>query len=157
MRRRFGTDALESIPLKLIIVAIVASMSVVPAAQALVGLEGRELVRRAEMQLDKVVTVAQVLTVQGPGNVRTLEMDFRSGTKLSFLELRAGDRLGGPNASSAILVLSNGGIMTRIARAPECSMCSTDLTAFVAYQPLFDLRMTAVLDNRTTVVMLEMV
>ncbi len=154
---QWRNDALESIPLKLIIVAVVASMSVLPAAQALAGLEAREFVRRAEIQMDRVVTAAQILTVQGPGNVRTIGIDFRSGADVKLEELRIGDRPGGPNSSCVLLTLSHGGVMTRVAADPPCVICSKDGTTFVASQPAFELRMTAVLDNRTTVIRLEMV
>jgi len=149
--------ALESLPLKLSIVAVVASMSVLPAAKALDGLETREFVKRVEMQLDRVVTAAQILTVQGPGNVRTLSLDFRSAANIAFEQLRVGDRPDGPNSSSASVLLNNGGIMTRIATDPGCVICSENRTAFVAGQPEFGLRMTAVLDNRTIIVLVEMV
>jgi hypothetical protein len=154
---RWDDQALVSIPLKLIIVAVVATTAVLPAAQALAGLESREFVRRAEMQLDRVVTAAQVLTVQGPGNVRTLSLDFTSAANLEFEELRVGDRRGGSNSSCAILILSNGALMTRVATDPTCDICSRDMTAFVASQLVFDLRMVAVLHNGTTVIQLEMV
>lgn len=157
MISRWDVRALESVPLKLIIVVVVATMSVLPAAQALAGLESREFVRRAEIQLDRVVTAVQVLTVQGPGNVRTLSFDFRSEGGLAFEELRIGDRMGGPNSSCAILRLSNGGVIARVASDPPCAACSTHMEAFVATQPLFDMRMTATLGNEMTVILLEMV
>ena len=149
------TAGLESIPLKLIIVAVVATMSVVPAAQALTGLENREFARRAEVQLDLIVTTAQVLTVQGPGNVRTISLDFRGEGSLQFDRLCIGDPMGGTNSSSVKLILNNGAVLTRIAQDPPCTICSSSLACFVSSQDCIELRMAALLDNRTTLVIVE--
>ena len=151
------TAGLESIPLKLIIVAVVATMSVVPAAQALTGLENRDFGRRAEVQLDLIVTTAQVLTVQGPGNVRTISLDFSGEGSLQFERLCIGDPLGGPNSSSAKLVLNNGAVLTRVAQDPPCTFCSSSMACFVSSLDRIELRMAAVLDNRTTLVIVEAV
>lgn len=148
---------LESIPLKLIIVAVVATMSVIPAAQALTGLENREFGRRAEVQLDLIVTTAQVLTVQGPGNVRTITLDFRGDGSLQFDRLCIGDPIGGTNSSSVRLVLNNGAVLTRIAQDPPCTICSSSMACFVSDRNCIDLRMASVLDNRTTLVIVEAV
>lgn len=157
MSMRSDDSGLESIPLKLMIVAVVATMSVLPAAQALTGLETREFARRADLQLDMIVTTAQVLTVQGPGNVRTLALDFTTDAQLGLHELRVGDRIKSPNSSSVILVLNNGAVMGRVASDPPCALCSRNMATLIVRQPDFDLRMVAVLENRTTVVLVELV
>jgi len=157
MPRRWDDRALEALPLRLMIVALVASMSVLPAAQALSGFEDREFMRRAEMQLDRLVTASQILTVQGPGNVRTLSLDFTSSGRLAFDRLRVGDRPDGPNASGVIVLLNNGARVTRLAMDPACTLCSKDGSVFVSTQPAFDLRLTALMENRTILVRLEMV
>lgn len=146
------TAGLESIPLKLIVVAIVATMSVVPTAQALTGLENRDFTRRAQVQLDLIVTTAQVLTVQGPGNVRTISLDFSGEGSLRFERLCIGDPMGGANSSSVKLVLNNGAVLTRIAQDPPCTICSSSMASFVSTQDCIELRMAALLDNRTTLV-----
>ena len=156
MRRPLGdASALESVPLKLIIVAAVATMSVLPAAQALAGLENREFARRAEVQLDLIVTTAQVLTVQGPGNVRTINLDFMSDGSLQLDRILVGGPAGGVNSSSVRLVLNNGAVMTRIAQDPTCAICSPSMTGLVLYQASMELRMAAVLENRTTLIIVE--
>jgi hypothetical protein len=157
MPHQWDDRALESIPLKLIVVAVVASMSVLPAAKAFAGLESHEFVRRAEIQLDRLVTASEILTVQGPGNVRTLDLDFSSDSDLAFQKFMIGDRPGGPNESCAMLILSNGGVMTRLASNPYCTICSTDRGPFHSYEACFSIRMTSAFENRTTVVLVEMV
>lgn len=158
MRRlRNDTGGLESLPLKLIIVAVVATMSVLPASQALSGLENREFARRAQIQLDLVVRTAQVLAVQGPGNVRTINLDFTTNGKLSFERITIGDRVGGANSSSCVLVLSNGARMIRVATDPGCIICSHSMLEFESTHAKFDLRMNAALDNRTILIVVGMV
>jgi len=153
---RMSTDALESIPLRLIIIAIVASMSILPAAEALDGLETREFLRRAEIQLDRIVTTAQILSVQGFGNVRTIRLDFSSGSDLGLDELRVGDKPGGSNVSSAVLVLNNGGLLAKTATNPPCQISSRGMTALVCRMTTLDLRMTATMENGTSVIVVEM-
>ena len=148
---------LESIPLKLAIVAVVATLSVMPATQALSALENRDFQRRAEIQLNVVVTTAQVLTVQGPGNVRTISLDFRSEGRLVFEQLCIGDAIGGANSSVVRLTLSNGAVMINVARDPPCIICSSARTEFVSNQVSIYLRMASELDNRTTIVIVEAV
>ncbi len=148
---------LESLPLKLAIVAVVAALSVMPAAQALAGLEDRDFVRTAEVQLNLVVTTAQILTVQGPGNVRTIGLDFRSEGRLGLSQLCIGDELGGLNSSAVILVLANGAVMVRVANDPPCVLCSPTKSGFLASQDVLDLRMSAEFDNRTTLIIVEAV
>lgn len=157
MHLRRDDRALESLPLKLVIVVVVATMSVLPAARALAGLEDREFARRAGLELDRIVTAAELLTVRGPGNVRTISLDFSSDGGLSYQNLTAGDRQGGPNASGVVLRLSNGARITRLAEDPQCVLRSVEGDALVATQPRFDLRMAAVLEGGMTVIVLELV
>ncbi len=153
---RTDIAGVESLPMKLIIVAVVATMSVVPAAQALSGLENREFARRSEIQLELIVTAAQVLTVQGPGNARTLSIDFSTNGKLGFDRFTIGDRVGGPNSSSVILAFNNGAVMIRIADDPGCVICTSDMVGLTCTQCEFNLRMVAVLGNRTTLIVVEL-
>ncbi len=150
-------DGLESLPLKLAIVAVVATLSVLPASQALAGLENREFARKAELQLNLIVTTAQVLTVQGPGNVKTISLDFESHGELGFDRLTVGDRPESANSSAVRLTLNNGAVMARTATDPPCVLCSGSKTAFVSMQGAIDLRMTAELDGDTTVITVEAV
>ncbi|MCU0852888.1 MAG: hypothetical protein MUC90_06550 [Thermoplasmata archaeon] len=123
---RLGDDesALESIPLRLMIVAVVVSMSVIPASQALENLRDGDFVRRAEAQLDLVVSTAEVLAIEGPGGVRTIELDFRSEGSLRFRSMVVGDSVDGPNVSAVVLRLSNGGTIVRTADSPTIMMIS---------------------------------
>jgi hypothetical protein len=123
---RLGEDesALESIPLRLMIVAVVVSMSVIPASQALENLRDGDFVRRAEAQLDLIVSTAEVLAIEGPGGVRTIELDFRSEGSLRFRCMFVGDSEDGANVSAVVLRLSNGGTIVRTADNPTIIMIS---------------------------------
>jgi len=157
MTVRWDSEGLESIPLKLIIVAVVATMSVLPAAQALSGLESRDFVRRAGVQMDRLATLSQVLTVQGPGNVRTVDLDFSSESRLAFEQFMFGDEPRGANESRVMLVLNNGGIIVRLASEPPCTICAEDRGPFVSNQATFSIRMTSVFEDNRTIVLVGMV
>lgn len=123
---RLGDDesALESIPLRLMIVAVVVSMSVIPASEALESLRDGDFVRRAEAQLDLIVSTVEVLAIEGPGGMRTIELDFRSEGSLRFESLIIGDSEDGPNVSAVVLRLSNGGTIVRTADSPPVAIGS---------------------------------
>ena len=155
----FGNDrdALESLPLKLMIVAVVASLSIIPAGQALEGFRNRDLVTRAQLELESVISAAQTLMIDGPGGVRTLHLDFESSGSLAFDHLTIGDGRGGPNMSSAVLHLASGSKLIRTATEPEVWMTSESGNTLVIDTPACDLRLSAQLENRTAFVLVELV
>jgi hypothetical protein len=155
MRLRSDGTGLESIPLKLMIVAIVASLSIIPASRALQGLENRDFVRRAGLGLDLIISTAQTLSIEGPGGVRTISLDLRGGGSLRPECLTVGDRVGGPNSSSTILRLTNSATIVRSAFDPPAIMVGW--RAFVTNSLVLDLRMSATLQNRTIYVLVESV
>ena len=157
MRLREDRTALETIPLRLMIIAVVASMSVVPAAQALDGLENREFMRRADLQLERIISTAQLLAIAGPGNVRTIDLDFGGDGSVRFESVVIGDRQGGANISSAILRLSTGALKVHTATDPPVWMMAETGTGLVLTMPLTKLRMSAVFENRACFVLLEVV
>ena len=148
---------LESIPLKLMIVAVVASLSVIPASHALQGLENRDFVRRACLELEMIIATAQTLTTEGPGSVRTISLDLRGDGSLRPDRLTIGDRVGGPNASSAVLRLGNSATIVRSATDPPAMIIGPGWTALVASSFVLDLKMSAMLGNRTVYVLVEVV
>ena len=148
-------SALESIPLKLMIVAVVASLSVLPAAEALDGLRNRDFVRRAELQLDALMLAVQTLAVEGPGAVRTASLDFSCEGGLRFSSLTLGDREDGPCRSSVVLEFANGARMVRSALEPIVLMRSPDGCSLTVLQPVFDLRLTATMNDGASFVLVE--
>ncbi len=148
-------QAVESVPIKLVIVAVVVSLSVVPAAEALDVLRNRDLVRRAAMELEELVTIAQVMAIQGPGNIRTLSVDLRGDGSLRFDRLTIGDSGQGPNVSSAILRFTNGAIVTRSAQEPPVWLRSVSGGALIVDQPIFELRLESVLEHRVLSIVAE--
>lgn len=122
MSLRDDDSALESIPLRLMIVAVVVSMSVVPASEALGTLRNGDFIRRAEAQLEVITSMAEVLAVEGPGGTRTVELDFSSAGSLRFQSMVIGDSEDGPNASAVVMRLSNGGTIVRTADDPPVAM-----------------------------------
>lgn len=150
-------SGLESLPLKLIIVAVVVAMSVVPASNALESMRDRDFLARAGAQLDTIVAAAQIVSAEGPWSVRTLEMDFRSQGSLSFSRLMIGDEVGGAACSSVVLKLSTGTHMIRSATDPPASLASPDGGTLVIESVEFDLRLEARLMAGMIVVVAEVV
>lgn len=150
-------DALESLPLKLLIVAIVASMSVIPAGEALDGLRDRDFVARAKLELETVISVAQTLMLDGPGGARTIHMDFEGGGSRAFALLTIGDERGGPNMSAAVLRMKSGASLVRTATGPEVWMMGRSHDSLVIDEPRCDLRLSTQLTNRTAYVLVELV
>lgn len=152
-----GSDrrGLESLPLKLAIVAIVAGISIVPAADALSTLRNREFVQMAASELDRIASVAETLAISGPGNARTLTVDFTSEGSVRFLALTIGDRLNGSNASALVLQLSTGASMVRTLSAPPICMTSSVGSAVEIEEPVFELKMTATAGARSMYVLVE--
>lgn len=143
MRLPRDAAALESFPLRLMIVAVVAAMSVAPAAGALEALQDRDFVSRARLAMDRVVHVAQMLSMQGPGAARTVDLDLSSEGGLRALRLRVGDAPGGAYASALVLELSSGGRLISLASEPPVRMCSASLEALVVDSERFSLRLEA--------------
>lgn len=156
---RIGKDvnALESLPLKLMIVAIVASMSVIPAGQALEGFRNRDFVMRAQLQLETIVSAAQTLMIEGLGGARSTHFDFGTEGSIRFGSLSIGDSRGGVNMSTVMLRLSGGANIIRTASEPPVWMMGKTGATLSVHTPMFDLRFTAQMDNRTTYVLVELV
>jgi hypothetical protein len=155
MSLRHDCSGLESLPLKLMIVAVVASLSIIPASEALEGLRVRDYARKAELQLDMIIGTAQVVGIEGPGSVRTLELDLDGGTRLRFASLSIGDHRGGANMSSVVLRFVGGGSTIRSASNPPVWMTGLDGEGLVIDTPRFKLTLSCTLDNRTCSILLE--
>ncbi len=155
MRPRGDCSAIEAIPLRLMIVAIVASLSIVPAADMLQSLKNREFVGRALIQLEDLVTAAEILAIEGPGGARTLALDFRGDGPMRFRGLHIGDGNGGPNMSAAVLELSNGAAIVRMADSPPVWLRSGVGESLEIMSPIFELRMCGTLEGHTFFVLVE--
>ena len=155
MRLRHDRSGLESLPLKLMIVAVVASLSIIPASEALDSLRVRDFARKAELQLDLVIGTAQVVGIEGPGSVRTLDLDLDGGTRMRFASLSIGDHRGGANMSSVVLRFVGGGTTVRSASNPPVWMTGLDGEGLVIDTPRFKLTLSCMLDNRTCSILLE--
>ncbi len=148
-------QGLESLPLKLMVVAIVASLSIIPAAEALDSLRVRDFMRRADMQIAQLVSCAEMLTIDGPGNVRAFSLDFSGHGKERFSRLMIGDSLDGPNRSSVVLELRGGGFIVKSALNPPAWMCSADLGCLELDSPVSKIRMTNVRSDNGTYIVVE--
>ena len=147
--------AMESLPLRLMIVAVVVGLSVLPAAEALDTFRNRDLVRRAALELDEIMAAAQVMAIQGPGNVRTLAVDLRGDGSLRFDTLSIGDSEHGPNLSSAVLRFTNGAALSRSALEPPVWLRSASGGALTVGSPVFELRLESVLEQRVLSIVAE--
>ncbi len=155
MPMRGDRDAVETIPLRLMIVAVVASLSILPAAEALDTLRNRDFVKRASLELDEIMSAAQIMSIQGPGSARTITVDLRGDGTLRFDHLHIGDSLGGPNMSSAVLRFENGASLVRSAEEPPVWIRSASGEALTVENPLFTLKLRSVFENHTLSVVAE--
>jgi len=155
MLTRRDCNAVETIPLRLMIVAIVASLSILPAAEALDTLRNRDFVKRASLELDEIVSAAQIMAIQGPGNVRTITVDLRGDGTLRFDHLSIGDTQGGPNMSSTVLRFENGASLVRSADEPPVWIRSASGDALQITSSRFTLRLNSVFENHTLSVVAE--
>lgn len=142
-------------PLRLMIVAVVVSMSIIPASEALETLRDGDFVRRAEAQLDGLIATAEVLAIEGPGGVRTVNLDFSSGGSLRFISMVIGDSEMGPNASAVVLRLSNGGTMVRCAEDPPVAMSDNQSSGLLIESSACCLRLSCHITGSHPLVMVE--
>ena len=157
MRLAGDVSGVESLPLRLLVVSVVAALSVIPASEALDTLRDKEFVRRADAQLTLVTTTAEILCVQGPGAARTLSLDFSSHGSVRFSRLVLGDASGGPGMCCALLEMSSGVRLVAVADEPPVWMCSPAAEGFEVRTPVFELRMSAVLWEGVVAVFAEAV
>ena len=155
MRLKNDRDALESLPLKLVIVAVVASLSVIPAGQALDGFRNREFANRAQLEVEKIVSAAQVLMLEGPGGVRTVHLNLENAGRLAIDRIMIGDEKGGPNMTAVVLRFATGASIVRTATSPEVWLMGPSGRTLVVSDPSFDLRLSTKLLNRTAFVLAE--
>ena len=155
MPQRRDCNAVETIPLRLMIVAVVASLSILPAAEALDTLRNKDFVRRASLELDEIVSAAQIISIQGPGSARTITVDLRGDGTLRFDHLCIGDAQGGPNMSNAVLRFENGASLVRAADEPPVWIRSASGDALLVDCPFFTLRLRSVFENHTLSVVAE--
>lgn len=146
---------LESLPLKLMIIALVASLSIIPAAEALDALKNKDLLNRVELQLERIVSTAQVLTIEGPGSARTIEIDFSSDGELSVERAVIGDGAGRSNMSSVVVRFTNGATMVETCTDPSVWMRARDGSGLVVESPRWELRMSAHIDGAAVYVLAE--
>lgn len=157
MRISSDERAVESFPLRLMVVAAVAAMSIVPAAEGLEALRDRDFLSRAELAVDKVVRTAQLLSMEGPGAARTFGLDLSSEGSISAVRLVIGDVPGGPYASAVVLELSSGAKLVGVAHDPPAAMTSPFDIGLVVASDRFSLAMEAVMSDGACVIRAEVV
>ncbi|MCJ7490440.1 MAG: hypothetical protein MUO87_09965 [Thermoplasmata archaeon] len=136
-------NALEALPLRLLIVAVVAGLSVVPAAGALQTLQDRSFLDRCAVQLESIVNTAQVVSLEGFGSRRTIDLDFRSDGSLRMDRLGIGGGWTDPTLSSVVLELSSGRKFIRSADEPFVWLATESHECLDTSSPLFTLSLTA--------------
>ena len=137
------TQAVESLPLRLLVVAIVAGLSIMPAAGALDALRDRSFLDRCSVQLQTMVSTAEVVAMEGIGARRSLHVDLTSDGALSASELGIGGGPDEPTRSSVILELSSGRRMICQADGPFTWLASPAHERLVTRSTAFTLVMTA--------------
>jgi len=154
MTLRADHTGLESLPLKLMIVAVVASLSIIPAAEALENLRDRDFVNRVGLQLDRIVSTAQLLAIGGPGGARTIRLDFTGEGSLAFERIVIGDAEGA-NMSSVVLRFTNGAVMIKTCTDPPAWMRTKEGSGLLIESPFSELSMSAQIDGRTEYILVE--
>ena len=143
MAMKTDRNALEALPLRLLIVAVVAGLSVVPAANALQTLQDRSFLDRCAVQLESIVNTAQVISLEGFGSMRTIDLDFRSDGSLRMNRLGIGGCWAEPTLSSVVLELSSGRKLIRSADEPFVWLATGSHECLETSSPLFTLTLTA--------------
>ena len=157
MRISQDKRAVEALPLRIVIIAIIAAVSIVPAADALESLRQSEFLKRAEHQLDVITSTAETLVMEGPGSARTLALDFGSYGRARFSLLILGDALGEPGMARVMLVLSTGSKMLSIADDPPAWIRGEGGSRLIIQTPVFDLRLECTLDGGMDYVLVQVV
>ena len=156
MRLKTDSGGLESLPLRLMIVAVVASLSIIPAGEALNNLRNKDFVNRVELQVESIISTAQLLTIAGPGGTRTVSLDFSSEGTLAFERIAIGDGEGA-NKSSVVLKFTNGATMVKTCVDPATWLRTEEGSGLLMESPVFELTMSAHIDGRTEYVLVEAV
>jgi hypothetical protein len=157
MRPAWGREAVETIPLRLMVVAVVAGLSVIPAADALQALKDRSFLDRCSIQMETIVATAQVVSLEGIGARRTVELDLRSEGDLRADVLRIGGCWMDPYMSSVVLELSSGRDIIRQAKEPFVWLASDSQGQFSTRSVLLRLCMTASEQDGQRLVVCEVV
>ena len=157
MPSRADCRGLESLPLKLMIVAVVATLSIIPASEALDNLRNKDFLNRVELQLDMIMSTAQSLAIGGPGGSRTIELDFTSSGSVAFEHLAIGGGDGEANMSSIVLRFTNGAVMLKTCSDPPIWMRGTDGGGLVVVSPRSELKMSAQMEGKTEYILAEAV
>ena len=157
MSLRRDRHALESLPLRLMVVAIVAGLSVIPAAGALDALRDRSFLDRCSLQLNAIVSTAEVVGIEGTGARRSVEVDLSSDGALRAVELAIGGGPGEPTRSSIILELSSGRRMICQADEPFTWLASPAHERLVTSSASFTLVMSGAESEGERLVICEVV
>jgi hypothetical protein len=155
MRLRDDASALESIPLKLAIVAVVAALSIIPAADALESMRNKDFVSRAQLQIEQIAHAAELVAMEGPGSARTLSLDFSSEGSIGFFRLTVGDSEGGAAMSCIALKLNTGAYLTSMVDDPPAWLRGMPDDGLEVFDPVFELRMENRLDGASGYILVE--
>src|SRR4030042_740406 len=147
MRLRNDASALESLPLKLVIVAAGAGLSIIPAADALESMRKKDLVGGAQLQIEQIAHAVQVVAMEGPGSVRTLSLDFSSEGSVGFFRLTLGDSEGGAAMNCVALQLNTGAYLTSMVDDPPAWLGGYAGAGLDGFNPGFELRIENRLDG----------
>lgn len=142
MTLKTDDDGLESLPLRLMIVAVVAGLSIAPAAGALQALEDRSFLHRCEIQLETLVSASQAVLMEGLGAKRTVDLDLISDGGLRVTLVEIGDEWGGPYMASVAFELSSGRRLIRTAVEPPVWLASDGLRQLATDSNVFSLALS---------------
>src|SRR3990172_977257 len=105
------------LPLRLLVAAVVAGLTVPTILGGLSAYETAHASRTAEVAIDAVVRVAQRLYLAG-GGAQEVVVDLRGGVTAKVEYVRIGDSPGGPRAPSAVYKLTGQSEVFLLAEPP---------------------------------------
>ena len=150
-------NGLESLPLRLMIVAVVAGMSIAPAAEALKTLTSQSFLQRCEAELEGLIRSSQSVLMEGAGSSRMLGLNLASDGHVRVEMVAIGGERGSPYMACVMLHLSNGNSIIRSAIAPPVWLASSDLGRLEVASDRFDLSLTWSLHESGPVIVCEVV
>lgn len=154
-----GSDcrAVEAIPLRLLVVAVVASLSVIPASGALDALRDRSFLDRCVVQIETIVATAEVVALEGEGSRRSVDVDLTTDGSLRMSRLAIGGGPDDPARSSVILELSSGRRLIGQVDEPFAWLASPYHEGLVTRSTEFTLLLTASESGNGMLVICEVV
>ena len=129
MRLSTDTRAVEGLPLKLIITAIVLAITIPLMFGALKTYDKSKVEQELNSEIDRFISAVQLIYSSGPGNSAVLEFRAAKGTFTGLDYIKFGDEPGGDYSSVIRYRISGMQETPTVIQSPNVPMmCSSNLT-----------------------------